>query len=141
MARTSSAAVQGVLLRDYDTQHNPVLTPYIDTASAIVDRVAACAIAKGKTLAATELELLERWLAAHFYKCSDQQFASKSTDGASASYTGKTDEGIRSTKYGQTAIDLDASGCLSALAKQQRMSAYWLGKSVPEQISYEERNR
>lgn len=118
----------------------PSLTPFIDTAAAIVDRVEACAILKSKTLTATELELVERWLAAHFYAVSDKPYASRSTSGASGSFHGQTGMYLEATLYGQTAMRVDYSGCLAALNKRATAGAMWLGKPPSEQIAYVDRD-
>lgn len=145
MSRTTSAAVQGVLRLgseggDYNDIHSPSLTPYIDLATAIVDRVETCAIAKGLTLTSTELELIERWLAAHYYVCSDQTRASKSTEGASASYHGQTGKGLESSRYGQAALDVDYSGCLAAISTRARATLDWLGLKPSEQTDASDRD-
>jgi hypothetical protein len=139
MPRTSEAAVKKILLIDYDSDAATDLSPFIDTASAVVDRVEACAIAKGKALSATELELIERWLSAHFYGQSDQPYTSRSTAGASGQFQGRTDMGFDSTKYGQSAIRIDYSGCLLNIDKRQRARVIWLGKNPSSQIDYEDR--
>jgi len=136
MARTTAKKVEGVLLRDYDFQEPPDLTPFVATANSITTRVAACATAKGATIPAETLELIERWLAAHYYTRSDKAFASKSTSGASASYQGQTGMGLEASFYGQTALDLDPSGCLVAISKRARAGAVWLGKPKSDQIPY-----
>lgn len=148
MSRTSSSAVQGILRvgsqgGDYDDENSPSLDPYIASATVIVDRVATCATAKGKTLTSTELELIERWLAAHFYCMSDVTYQSRSTAGASASFTGQTGMYLEGTRYGQMAVSLDYSGCLLAIATgAQRKTAgfVWGGQRPSEQTNYSERD-
>lgn len=142
MSRTNSSAVKALLLpgKDYDLDRAPSLTPFIDSASAIVSRVAACAIAKGEPLSSSELELIERWAAAHLYVCSDQTYASKSTEGASASFHGQTGMHFESSRYGQTALSLDFSGCLSAITEKRVASAAWLGRPPSEQTDYGDRD-
>ena len=153
MARTTSADVQGVLAagRDYDESPEvgsaPSLTPYIDTASAKVDDIVEYASDEGlDAVPAARLELIERWLAAHYYCVSDQPFQSKSTAGASGSFQGQTGKGLESTKYGQTAIDLDPTGYLRSLASEaatnssRSASMFWGGTTKPNQTSYADRN-
>lgn len=136
--RTDSTSVQGVLMDDYGSGKD--LTGFILTASRIIDRVATCASNKGKTLDSEELELLERWLAAHLYCQSDQPYSSKSTSRASGSFQGQTGMMLDSTKYGQTAKLLDSSGCLTTLEKRQVVSLDWLGKTTSEQIDRTQRD-
>jgi len=120
---------------------NPDLDPFIETASSIVDDVVECATAKGKTLTAAKLELIERWLAAHFYAVSDKPYTSRSTVDASGSFAGQTAMYFESTLYGQHAMRLDPSGCLDAIGGKERKRAggSWLGKNPSSQIDYEDR--
>jgi hypothetical protein len=140
--RTNSAAVQALLDAGKNYDGTTSLIPFMETASAIVDDVALCAIARNKTLDADRLELIERWLAAHCYKLADQGYASNSTADASASYQGQTGMYLEGTKYGQMAVRLDKSGCLQAIAGNERKAAsgFWLGKTAAEQLTWEERN-
>ena len=142
MARTTAAAVKLVMApgKDYDTNRSPDLTPFIDTASAVVDRVAACATAKGITLSSTELELIERWLSAHFHCVSDKPYSTRSTQGASGGFHGQTAMALDATLYGQTAKGIDYSGCLAAIFAKQKARMKWLGKPPSEQVDYVNRD-
>lgn len=147
MPRTTSGAVQGLLMDDYGRRADltlPDMSPYIETASAFVDDVVACAARKSPPLSigAARLELIERWLAAHCYASVDQPYTSKSQGGASASFQGQTGFYLEGTKYGQMASRLDSTGCLEAIASQQKKTASgaWLGKPVSEQIDYTSRD-
>lgn len=140
MARTSSSAVQGILLKDYDDLDAPSLTPFIDTASNIVDQIVTCATAKGMTLSAATLELIERWLAAHSYVCSDPTYLEKQTQSARGRYMGTSGLGLEGSRYGQMAMTLDPSGCLRSLNKSLRARAEWLGLPPSEQTDYEDRD-
>lgn len=114
-ARTDDGLVKGVLLLDYDSVRNPVLTPFITVANVLTNRIAAMGASTGAEVPADELVLLETWLAAHAYCMSDQPYASKSTKGASATFQGKTDMRLKATKYGQMALDLDPTGYLASI--------------------------
>lgn len=141
--RTNAAAVIGVLQDDYGPAEDgslPSLTPYMASASVIVDRVVTCAANKGITLDANEQEIIERWLSAWAYGESDKPYTQRTTEGASGSFAGQTGEGFCSNLYGQTACRLDWSGCLFNLDKQQRAGAAWLGKPPSQQIPYCERD-
>ena len=139
--RTNDGKVKGILLRDYDLKRKPSLEPFIATANVIVDRVAICAVGKSITLSVAELELIERWLAAHFYKYAwDRQFASKSTGGASGSYGGQTAMHLNGTTYGQNALMVDYSGCLTNLSETQQADGFWLGKAPSDQTDYSDRD-
>lgn len=139
MARTDASSVQGVLLGAYDGSSS--LTPFIDTASLVIDRVAACGVRKGAPYSAAELELFERWLAAHYYAMSDQVEKSTRTLSSAAEFGGELGQGLDATKYGQTAKGLDPLGCLAAAAGGGRRTASlsWAGKPALEELSYEDR--
>lgn len=141
MARTTDTLVKGLLLLDYDANRSPSLQPFIDTATVLVDRVAVCASALDEALTVAELELIERWLSAHYYVQSDQTFASKSTSGASATHHGQTGMRLENSKYGQGALSLDTTGCLDQLANKSnaKARAHWLGRPPSEQTAYEDR--
>lgn len=142
MARTTSSLVQGILLSDYgpDEEGNlPSLTPFIDTASSIVDDLVDYATSKGVSLGVSKLEIIERWLAAHAYVQSDQAYSYKQTSKAAATFQGKTDLGLMNSKYGQMALTLDSSGYLAAILEGGgiiEVTALWLGKAPSEQTDY-----
>lgn len=135
--RTNPGAVQGILGRDYDAVNAPSLLGYIASASIVIDRVYSCSVAKGKTLTTVELEMLERWLAAHFYTKSDPTYSSRSTQGRSGSFIRGREE---PEPYKDAAIGLDYSGCLGAILNRKVASGAWLGKPPSEQTDYEDRD-
>lgn len=140
MARTTSALVIGIMGDDYGPRENgvsPDLTPYIDTANALISRVNTCALTKNITLSTTELELLERWMAAHYYTKSDPTYNSRTTEGASGNFVRDPNE---PEPYKNAAIDLDPSGCLNSLLKRQRAGGAWMGKTAAEAVNWQDRN-
>jgi len=137
MARTTPSNVISILLGNYDGSSD--LTGVIDTAALMVDRVLACALRKSVVITDQEAEMIERYLAAHYYGHSDQFFQSKATMSASGSFQGQTGKGLDGSQYGQTAQSLDPSGCLSALSKNNRATMAWLGKPTNAQISARDR--
>jgi len=139
--RTTSSNVKGILGSHYDSQGGPDLDPFIATATVIVDLVASNATDRMLTIASAHLEIIERWLSAHFYALSDPLYSSRSTDGASGSFQGQTGMGLDSTTYGQTAKRLDTTGFLAGMdstAGVPRME--WLGKTQNEALTWQERN-
>lgn len=139
--RTTDVVVKRLLARRYDINRNPDLLDALDAANSLTTDVAALAASsKGVILPAGKLELIERWLAAHFYQMSDPGYASESTAGASVSYQGQTGMYLELTRYGQMAMTLDTSGTLAALNKRQIADCNWGGKTEPEQLTYDERN-
>ncbi len=146
--RTDSDAVQAILRNgteggDYDDIHSPSLAPFIASASAVVDRLDTTATSRGYILSSAELEIIERWLAAHMYSMSDKPYTNRSTSNSAGTFSGQTQMGFFATLYGQTAMSLDPSGVLQGMSpnpnKSKTVQAAWLGKNPSDQINYEDR--
>lgn len=135
--RTTERAVKAILGSHYDGTKG--LQSFIDTAVILVDRIEAADSAGDMT--ASSLEIVERYLTAHFYAHDDQITQSRSTGGASGQFQGRTDLGFDATLYGQTAKRLDATGLLVKLDQPQRPKATcgWLGKVRDDQLDEDER--
>lgn len=149
MARTTADLVKGVLRLgseggDYDDAANPSLTPYITWANVLTSRVAAADDAADDVLDDAALEVLETWLAAHAYACSDRTYSYKMTDDAQATFDGRTDKGLKATLYGQQALLLDPTGTLANLDAENRRviqaGVSWMGKAPRNVKSYDQRN-
>ncbi len=128
--RTTALAVQGILLDNYGLRADgsaPDLTGYIESASDVVDQAVVFALSnKNITLGATTQELMERWLSAYFYCKADPTYSSRSTEGASASFDNDSSDPER---FRKGAIDIDYSGCLSAILKRQFAQGFWAGQN------------
>ena len=145
LSRTSSQRVQELLGKDYGQLPDgtmPALTPYIRSASKLVDRVVSEGLRRSLPLAldSEEQEILEQWLSAHFYCQMDPSYTSKSNDGASGSFMGQGGLQLQSTRYGQTALLLDVTGVLAQLNKRAVARVAWAGKPPSQQIPYCERD-
>ena len=129
--RTTPEQVQAILLDNYDFVTQPALDPFIAMASPWVDRVVSLAASQVKgtfwVLTAQEALNIETALAAHFYCRVDKTYQSKTTQGASANFTGQTGLMLEATEYGQMAIGLDPSGILKNLDKRTIARGYHLG--------------
>jgi hypothetical protein len=141
--RTTADNVKAILVNHYDLSNSPDLTAFIATANVLTDQVDACDT--NNSLDATELELIERYLAAHFYAHSDQIAKSRTTGDASISFQGTTGKGLDSTQYGQTAMLLDETGCLTRKNTQmiegkKRATVTWMGKTKSAQTNYVDRD-
>jgi hypothetical protein len=136
LARTTEKAVKAVLLDHYDATSG--LQAFVDTASALVDDIAA----KDATVAASRLALIECYLAAHFYAHADMIAAGRSTGAASGQFQGQTGMGFDATLYGQTAKRLDPTGVLVNLDQPLRPKASmsWLGKVPDDALDVDERD-
>lgn len=130
MFRTSPEAVLAVLApgKEYDLQTNPSLTPFMDAANMLVNRVATLAARRvSGGYNATELEIIERYAAAHFYLTSDKAYANKSDGGASATFMQQTGTRFDQTPHGQTVLNLDYLGILNGIQTNARARAFSIG--------------
>ncbi len=113
MARTTSILVGGIVELDPDIDPGP----FIDTANELVTE---CCVDSEPTPAYTDtrLEIIERWLAAHFYSIYVKQVASESVRGVQEVFQFKVGLNLAVTMYGQQAMTLDTAGGLARLSKQ-----------------------
>jgi hypothetical protein len=140
MPRTTSELVIGLLLNEYDAENEPDVTPFIDSASVLIDEVVACAARKGKTLTDEAAEILERWVAAHLYQAPDPGYQEKQTEKAKGVYNTITGKGLEGTRFGQNALLIDSTGCLRGINNNARARLRWMGKPPSEQIPYYDRD-
>lgn len=90
------------------------IAPFITAANLIVT-----GILTGSGLLSAQLKEIERWLTAHFVAIRDPRISAEKTEGASATYQGKTDMGLDHTSYGQQVKLLDTTGALANLGKRK----------------------
>jgi len=135
--RTTLTAVEGII----DVAPGDVLDPFIDTANELVTE--KCAIVfpgtqqgtdsngfpvytplpGGFTYSPYRLELIERWLSAHFYGIFSQVTTSEKAGSVAASFQGKTNLGLDLTFWGQQAMRLDTMGALAVMNNGQEQYA------------------
>ncbi len=134
--RCNPPGVAALLGRNYDTVALPSLLPYIRRASAVTDRAVVMAGTRGFTLSTEEQFLIEESLAAYFYCKTDPTYTQRSTDKASGGFLldSKVPE-----QYKKMAIDLDPSGAVNVLLNRLVASVGWGGKTLDEQLDYDER--
>src|SRR5512145_1460222 len=119
MARTTSVNVASIIEVDVSID----LAPFISVANELVTE--KC-VASGYT--DERLELIERWLAAHFYCTRDPRPTREQAGPVSQSLQSVVDLGLNNSHYGQTAMLLDSAGNLRNLNKGQKTaSVTWLG--------------
>jgi len=110
------------------------IDPFIEAANVIVTKHCV-----DPDFTAEELELIERWLSAHFYRMRELQRASQKAGPAYVSFDSVLELGFDNSTYGQMAMRLDWSGALSILNEQAKrgatpiVSVAWLGTPVDEQ--------
>jgi hypothetical protein len=109
--RTTPILVAGLI----DVASGFDLSPCIATANEIVTEVCGSS-GYSDGYIGSRMELIERWLAAHFYTIFDNQLATARAGTVAVSYQHKVDYGYRNSMYGQQAMLLDTKG---NLAKQE----------------------
>jgi len=107
--RTTEAAVEGIIEVDVAIP----LAPFIEAANQLVTDV--CGDAGYST---AKLELIERWLAAHFYAVRDPRATQERAGAVGVTYESKVDLNLALTRYGQQAMLLDTAGGLATLNKR-----------------------
>lgn len=138
MAYTTTTLVQSALLGDYDGTAD--LSFFVTQASVMLTNMVTCATKKGITITEDNLQVIETYLAAHYYAIADRILTQKTTGRSAATFAGVFEKGLALTPYGQAAMDLDPSGCLSAMTKRNTIGGFWLGKSPSDQIPYKDRD-
>ncbi len=118
--RTTAVAVSAIIEVDSAIS----LTPFIETASNLTDRVAAAT----SPPSATTLELIERYLSAHCYTLRDPRPVSERAGSVGETVQSRVDLGLKTSHYGQMAITLDSTGTLKTISDGKRSaSVTWLG--------------
>lgn len=109
MARTDISDVKKHVQTELDDSTINMLIE--DAAFEVDDRL-------GNTdMSEQRLERIERYLAAHFVSIGpDRQIESGGSQSSSVTFTGEFGEGLKSTTFGQRAIELDTSGTLNSLS-------------------------
>ena len=126
--RTTSTAVQKIIELDSSIIVDLAdLDPFIEVASAIIDDVC---VPLGYD--ATRLELIERWLSAHFYAIRDQRKQQEVAGSVSETFQTKVDLYLNVTIYGQQAQMIDTKGGLLRLNKgiSTRVLLFWAGTEL-----------
>lgn len=132
MARTTSALVGGIIELDSSI----TITPFILVANELVTELCS-----SDDYTSTRLELIERWLSAHFYSVRDPRAEVEKAGPVSEKFQSKVDLGFDTSHYGQMAMRLDTEGGLAALNEQIKrgkkvtVGATWLGTADPTDIS------
>ncbi len=114
MARTSVYDLKKIL---DDTQlEYSELTAFINSANVFVTSQLT-----GKGLSDGVLEEIEKWVAAHMISSTRERMAKEEgAGGAYIKYAGNWGEGLKSTFYGQMAVELDSSETLLALTEGKK---------------------
>lgn len=129
MARTTADNVGTVV----KVKTGDDLTAAITTANELVTECCAGDAGPDTDYTANRLELIERYLAAHFYLVWRRQRKTEKAGPVAASYDAKLGLVFNNTTHGQSALALDTNGGLAALNKKtakgapRRVGITWLG--------------
>lgn len=130
MPRTTPLLVQGII--EVDTSI-PV-DPFIEAATMLIDRVVATALDEDDLpyYTAPQLEIIERWLSAHFYAVRDPRAVTEGAGSVIARYESHVELNLNNTRYGQQAMLLDSAGGLAALNNdmkkgKRKVALHWGG--------------
>lgn len=107
--RTTADLVKGIVEVDETTW--PSIEPFILTANELVTEFCAPVV----TYSIARLELIERWLSAHFYKVADPAVIQEQIGPVLERRQIKIDLYFSETVYGQQALTLDTHGGLARL--------------------------
>lgn len=110
----SVSDVQSVIDTDLDVLD---IQKYIVTANLIVSEELA-----SSGLSSSRRDQIAKYLAAHFCTLKEPQgrLTELDTDGTRQKFAGSYGSGLRSSPFGQTALMLDTTGTLAAIADDQR---------------------
>ena len=138
MARTTKAEIEEIIEIDVEIiPDDAAMAPFITAANMLVTQ--CCTGANGPSTAydTTQLEMIERYLAAHFYTNRDPRASSEKAGPVGVSYQDRVDLGFDSSFYGQTAMRLDFNGGLAKVNEDTKkgkptVGVAWLGTPYDE---------
>jgi hypothetical protein len=137
--RTTQALVQAII----DVEPDFDVSPFITAANMLTTGVCTYPAPRrhehGKVpytdgFIGSQMEIIERWLAAHFYQVFDTAIMASRALDASATFAIKIDYDLRSTIYGQQAMVLDFQANLAKwnnsmkVQKRIKIGGHWLGE-------------
>ena len=137
MARTTRAQVATIIELDSTLiPDDDALSPFVDVATELVTECCTGDAGPDTAYSDTRLELIERWLTAHFYAVRDPRVVSERAGSVSATYQSSIGLGFDTSHYGQTAMRLDTNGGLARLnngaKKGGAISGVWLGTELED---------
>lgn len=134
--RTTAAAVKKIIETDDNfIKEDTDLDPFIEIASSVVDNV----LEANETYTYTPemLELIERWLSAHYYCALDPRSQEEEVGQSEFVYQGEAGMYFEHTTYGQFALSADPYGLLSRHNKELKKGKIkaditWLGTKTDQ---------
>jgi hypothetical protein len=91
----------------------------VDSMIAMANRFVTKIFSGVLSMSEADLADIERWLTAHFIASTlSRQTSEEKVGDAAAVFTGKWDEGLKSTSYGQMVLMLDTTGRIANAGKR-----------------------
>ena len=142
MPRTTDVLVGGIIEVDAAID----IDPFIETANVLVTDLCATAVDEDGVLvySSVRLELIERWLSAHFYATRDPRAVYEKAGPVAQENQSKVGLGFNNSHYGQMAMRLDTEGGLARLDYSvgkgglPRAGVTWLGTELTVSDGVEE---
>ena len=128
--RTTALLVSALV----DVQTGKDITPFITAGNLLT--TAVCTYQKSPYTdgyIGSQMEIIERWLSAHFYTVFDNQLTMAKAGTVAVGYQNKVDFGLKTSMYGQQAIILDFRGGLAAhdntaqIKRKIKIGLMWMG--------------
>jgi hypothetical protein len=130
--RTTSDLVEAIIDTDVDIS----LDPFIDAANYLVTTVCGVIPLGGYSYTPADLELIERWLAAHMYAVRESRPQRQRAGTLTEEVQSKVDLGLSVTHYGQQAMVLDVNGGLAALNAKSKATLTTLKPTVKAGVKW-----
>ena len=133
MPRTTRAQIATIVELDEDIAPDDIsMQAFIIPANELVTEGSTGASGPGTPYTEDRLELIERWLAAHFYTNRVPLVTHETAGGMGETKAVETGIGFENSIFGQTAMRLDTNGGLARLNHNSkkgaaRAGATWLG--------------
>lgn len=134
MPRTTLALIGGIIQVDPEiVPDDAAMVPFIAVANELVTE--CCTGAKGPVTEYPEdrLELIERWLAAHFYTNRDPRVTNEKAGSVGQAFQSQVGLGFDTSHFGQMAMRLDTNGGLAKVNEdtkkggKRRVGVFWAG--------------
>lgn len=130
--RTTNAQVAAII----ELEVTVSTEPFIEVANSLVTELCT-----DSDYTDEKLELIERWLSAHFYAIREGRATLEKAGKVSATIQSKVDLGFDVTHYGQMAMRIDTAGNLAKLNEQTKKGGVpvvgmtWVGRTEEEAIA------
>ena len=110
--RTTASAVRAICAEVDATTTDAQIAPFIETANSLVTELVGALIVDS-----ARLELIERWLSAHFYSVMNPKATQEKVGAVGESFAVTVGMHLNETAYGQQVLILDTTGRFSNMQR------------------------